>query len=332
VIAVALLGAGFMGSTHAVGWQALGERARVRTVCSRTPERGEKLAESLGAEFSADLDAVLSDPGIDVVDVCLPTGLHRPVTERALAAGKHVLLEKPIALTLDDADAIVRAAGTSEALLMVAHVLNFFPAYEEILRRLRAGELGKPLSATAYRLSAPADWNTWMQDEAQSGGTAVDDMVHDFDQTNLLFGTPQRVYARRAPAAPLHVQAIVTYDGAEVVVEGSGAMPLSYPFSAGLRVVCERGVAEHGFRAFASDEGNIGEQSEDWLRVYPAGGEPEDVKLDEVDPWAVQIAYFAECIESGRSPERGTPEQAHEALRVSLAAVRSLRSGRPEEA
>src|SRR5262249_39097345 len=156
-------------------------RVRVKWLASRT--RGGQVAESVGAEFTTDLDAVLADPEVDAVDVCLPTPLHRSVAERALAAGKHVLLEKPIALTVEDADAIVAAAAAvPDRVFMVGMVLRFWPEYVELQRRMAARELGRPLAVQASRLSPPADWNDWMADHAQSGGPAVDLMIHDFDQ------------------------------------------------------------------------------------------------------------------------------------------------------
>ena len=130
---------------------------------------------------------------------------------------------------------------------------------------------------------------------------------------------------------PAHVQALVEYDGAEALVEGSMAMPASYPFSAGIRVLCEKGVVEHGFRAApAEDGGNIGGDIQSFLRIHPVGGAAENVSVQGGDPWATEIAYFLGCVEDGRAPELGTAEQAIEALRVSLAANRSLESGRPE--
>ena len=111
------------------------------------------------------------------------------------------------------------------------------------------------------------------------------------------------------------------------------AMPVTYPFSSNIRVVCAGGVAEYAFRAApAEGGGNIGavDPSARGLRLYPKGGEPEVVLLDPVDPWGPEIAEFVSCVEQGRQPEDGTGEQARLALRVSLAVVRSLTSGRPE--
>jgi predicted dehydrogenase len=333
VITVAILGGGFMGATHAPGYQALAGRVRVKTVCSRSAERAEKVASSLGAAFTAEVDSVLSDPEIDVVDICLPTPLHRDVAVRALEKGKHVLLEKPIALTLEDAEAIGAAAERTGRSLMVAMVLRFFADYVEIARRIESGTLGRPLALSAYRLSPPADWNDWMGDPAQSGGAPVDLMIHDFDQANLLLGKPTRVLARPAGggARPTHVQALVEYEGAEALVEGSMAMPGSYPFSAGIRLLCEGGVIEHGFRAApAEDGGNIGGDVQSFLRVHPVDGPAETVSVEGGDPWAAEIAYFVESLEQGSEVERGTAGQATAALAVSVAANRSLESGEPE--
>jgi predicted dehydrogenase len=331
VITVAILGAGFMGRAHAANYGALDGRVRVKTVASRTEERAAAVAESVGASATTDVEAALADPDVDAVDICLPTPLHRQTAEQALAAGKHVFLEKPIALTLEDADAIVAAAERSGRLFMVGLVLRFWPEYVELRRRVESGELGRPVAVSALRLSPPADWNDWMADPAQSGGVPVDLMIHDFDQLNALLGTPRRVFAR-APR-PDHVLALVEYDGGHGVVEGSMAMPPSYPFSSNIRVLCEGGVAEYAFSAAPAEEGgNIGaSDAARGLRLYPREGDAANVPVESADPWGPEIAYFVDCVERGRAPEEGTGEQARLALAVSLAARRSLESGAPED-
>lgn len=328
---VAIVGAGFMGAAHANNYAALGERVRVKWVCSRTAERAEKVAARVGAEVTADLEQVLADRDVEIVDICVPTHLHREVAEQAFAAGKHVFCEKPIALTTEDADAIAAAADSSGQLFMVGLVLRFWPDYVELGRRIAAGELGPPVAVATYRLSMPADWNEWMADPKRSGGVAVDLLVHDFDQTNRLLGRAKTVFAREPTRD--HVVAVVEYEGAHAVCEASMRMPPSYPFSSNIRVVCEEGAAEYAFRATpAEDGGNIGgvDPSARGLRLYRTGAAPETIEFESVDPWGPEIAYFVECVERGRPPEEGTAEQAREALRVALAANRSIVSGNPE--
>jgi predicted dehydrogenase len=332
LIGVAIVGGGFMGGAHAGNYSALGDRVDVRWVCSRTPERAAKVAERVHADVTTDLERALSDPEVDIVDVCVPTYLHREVTERAFAAGKHVFLEKPIALTTEDADAIADAAERSGKLFMVGLVLRFWPEYVELGRRVAAGEIGTPLAVATHRLSMPADWNDWMADPSLSGGVAVDLLVHDFDQTNRLLGPARSVFAQE-PSRD-HVVAIVEYDGAHAVAEGSMRMPASYPFSSNIRVLGDAGAAEYAFRAEpAEDGGNIGgaDPAARGLRLFRVGAEPETLEFDPVDPWGPEIAYFVECVEQERAPEEGTGEQARAALQVALAANRSIESGRPEQ-
>jgi UDP-N-acetylglucosamine 3-dehydrogenase len=330
MINVAILGSGFMGRAHGSNYQALGDRARVKTVFGRNAGTLAKLAGELGAEATSDLDAAIADPDVDAVDVCLPTALHRQAVERALAAGKHVFIEKPIGLTAADADAIITAAERSDRIVMVGMVLRYWPEYVELQRRIRAGELGRPRSVSTMRLSPPADWNDWMADPSQSGGVPVDLLIHDFDQMNWLLGRPRSVLARQP--VPGHVLALVEYDDAAGIAEGSMAMPSNYPFSSNIRVLCDAGVAEYSFSAAPADEGgNIGEsEAPRGLRLHPRNGEVHVAAVESVDPWGPEIAAFVECVEQGRSPEQGTVEQARDALLVSLAANRSLQSGQPE--
>jgi predicted dehydrogenase len=324
MVTVSIIGAGFMGSTHAAGYAALGNRVRVKAVCARSMERAARVASTVGAEPTIDVEAVLRDPDVDAVDICLPTPAHREFAERAFAAGKHVFLEKPIALTIDDADAIIAVAEGSGKTLMVGLVLRFWPEYVRLQQIVEAGDLGRPRAVSTQRLSPPADWTDWLGDRKQSGGTAVDLLIHDFDQMNALLGTPRSVYA--SEPEPGHVQAIVEYEGATGSAEGSMKMPRSYPFSSNIRVLGEQGVAEYAFSAAPVEgEGNIGAStSARGLRVYPAGGETRLEGVESADPWGPEIEYFVACLEQSRRPEQGTGEQARQALAVSLAANRSL--------
>jgi predicted dehydrogenase len=325
VTGIALLGAGFMADTHARCYEALRDRADVRVVCGLEADRVAELARRLGAQATDDLETALATPGVDAVDVCLPTPLHRPVAERALAAGHHVLLEKPVALTLEDADAIGAAAAATGCVLMVGHVLRFVPEIAELRRVLDSGELGRPLAATAIRLSAPPGWNDWMRDEEKSGGAFVDLAIHDFDVLAALLGPAGRVYAR---AVGGHVMALVDHERGEGSVEGSHAMPASYPFTANLRVLCEGGALEHRFVAGAGDEVSDSDVVSE-LSIHPAAGEARRYSAPD-DPWQVEIEHFLDCVASGAEPSEGSFQQARAALAVALAARRSLSSGLPE--
>jgi len=213
---------------------------------------------------------------------------------------------------------------------MVGMVLRFWPEYVELQRLVASGALGRPRAVSTFRLSPPADWNDWMADRSQSGGTAVDLLIHDLDQMNWLLGTPRSVHA--SEPTPGHLHAVVEYEEAGGIAEGSMSMPRSYPFSSSIRVLCDDAVAEYGFSAAPIEgEGNIGASSSArGLRVFPVKGEPQTVPVESADPWGPEIEEFVSCVAGRRQPAQGTGEQASLALRTSLAAVRSLESGRPE--
>jgi predicted dehydrogenase len=324
VTRVALLGGGFMAGTHARSYGALKDRAEVRVVCAL--EGADAIAADLGASVSTDWEDVIGRDDIDAVDVCLPTPLHRPVAEAAFTAGKHVLLEKPIALSLEDADAIGDAARATGRVLMVGHVLRYMPEIVELRRLVDAGELGRPLAASALRLSAPPDWNQWMLDPAKSGGVLVDMMVHDFDILNALLG-PARTVVTHAAAGGRHFQMLLEHPGGAGAIEGSHAMPGSYPFTANLRVLCERGVLEHRFVAGAGDEVDAAVTSV--LGIHPAGGEATTFSAPG-DPWGAQIAHFLDCVASAGEVRDGSFAQARAALAVALAARTAAESGAPQ--
>jgi predicted dehydrogenase len=324
VTGIALLGAGFMARTHADAYAGVPEQAQVRVVCAH--DGADAIAERFGAAVTTDWEEAIAVPGVDAVDVCLPTPLHRPVAERALAAGRHVLVEKPIALSLEDADAIGAAAEAAGRVLMVGHVLRYFPEIIELRRLLAGGELGAPLAVTALRLSPPPDWNQWMLDPTQSGGTLVDLMIHDFDICTAVLGAPRRVRAV-STAGGRHVRALVEHERGDAGVEGSHAMPGSFPFTAGLRILCERGVLDHRFEAGAGDE--VAGDTASGLSIHPAGGERRSFH-GAGEPWAAEIEHFLACVESGAEPRDGSFAQARAALAVALAARRSAATGAVE--
>lgn len=338
MIGIAILGGGFMGLAHAGAWAAQPARCRVEVVASRTAAKADRVARAAGtADVVEDLDAAITDPRVSLVDVCLPTPLHRQYAERAFAAGKDVLLEKPLALTLEDAEAIVDAAARSGRTLLVGMVLRFWPEYQRLHALVAEGAIGTVRSVSTLRLSPPADWNEWSIDPGQSGGVGVDLLVHDFDQLNALLGAPRTVHARAvrrgAYGAPQHMVAVTEHEHGSGLAEGSMMLPSSYPFTSDIRVLGDDGILEYPFAAApAVDGGNIGgvDAEANRLRLHPAGGTASTVDVESADPWHRQAAYLLDHLEAGTTPELGTPEQALAALRLSLAANRSLERGTVE--
>lgn len=328
MIRVAVLGAGYMGSTHARALHARDD-AEVATIYAHSDRRAGPLAGQVGAAWTDDLARAVTDPAIDAVVICLPTPDHRFATEVALDAGKHVLLEKPIALTDEDAVALVERAGRTDRVLMIGHVLRFWPEYVTIAQLADSGQLGELRSAVAVRRQSFPRWTTLLRDSDLTGGAVVDMMIHDFDLLNWLFGPPERLTARgfRNPLSGGwdQVQVLLDYPGGRTAtVDGGMMMPDSYPFSSELHLLGSAGAAEYRFR---SDGPDVAEPGQNDLWLFPQDGPASRLHGSGADPYAAEVAYFLDCIAAGRPADRATPTDARVALRVALAAKRSLDDG-----
>jgi predicted dehydrogenase len=322
---IGILGSGFMGTTHARAYAKI-PGVSIAAVSSRNLDRAEKLAKEVGARATIDNRSIIDDPSIEAISNTLPTHLHAETTLTALKAGKHVLLEKPFALTAADCDDMIATAKETGRTLMVAHVLRFWGEYVSLVELVHSGKLGKPISAVAARLSQLPAWADWFLNPVWSGGAVLDLCVHDFDALNWLFGTPKSVYARGQELKPglwNDIHALVDYGGANGFVEGSESMPQGYPFTAAMRVLCESGLVEFIFRAGGVSVEMGGGAS---LMVHEAG-KAYPLTAKPGDAYDNQASYFVDCLRKGIKPTRGTPEQARIAVATANAARRSLENG-----
>jgi predicted dehydrogenase len=327
-VRVAVLGSGFMGGVHARAYHNM-DNVDVAMIYASSPKRAEPLANELGSSWTNDLDKVLGDDSIDAIDICLPTPEHRRATEASLSAGKHVLLEKPLALSMADAEAIVDAANASDRIVMVAHVLRFWPEYVALKQIIDSGELGRPRFVTAVRRQPSPAWLSNGPSVHLNGGSIHDMLIHDYDAANWVLGTPLETFAY-GPVSEVsggrdQAQVMVIYEGASALVDGGWTMPDSYPFTSRFEVLCETGAVEYHFRA-GGRSFEVGEPT-NILTVYRNEGDPEVVEVEQSDPYENECAYFIECVRNGSMPDRSTTANAMMAMRLSLAAKGSAERG-----
>ena len=328
MLKIGLVGAGFMGITHAHAF-AKAPDTQIVMVASRTAVKAAAVAKEVDAEATTDFMAVVKDPGVDAVSITLPTNMHKEYVLAALNAGKHVLIEKPMALSVAECDDMIEAAQQSGQILMVAQVLRFWPEYIAMIDFIHAGQLGKPLAAVASRLCEPPRWGEWFLNPEWTGGEVLDLHIHDLDAFNWFFGTPRSVYARGQKGEPGgwdYVQSLVDYGGVCCSGEGSALQPAHYPFTMTLKVLCERGAVEFQMRAGGGqvDSFDAGTNS---LIVYETGKDPCKLSVVPGDAYERQAAYFVECIHEKKLPSRGAPEQGRLAVATALAARQSIETG-----
>ncbi len=314
-----------MGSVHAEAWRQIG--ARIPAFVGKAAVSGEALATRYSARFFTDLDAVLAD--VDVVDICTPTDLHAEFTLRAARAGKHVICEKPLALTVADGQAMIRACRVARVRLLVAHVLRFFPEYRLARELVVRGEVGQPavlrLSRCTFRPRKP---DNWFADPARSGGMIMDLMVHDFDYARWVAGDVLRVFAKAiVPSgqaeATDHALVILTHRGGALShVEGSWAFPPP-TFRTQLEIAGSAGLIEYDSQATAA------------VRLYLHDEErstPTDVPLAtsplHESPYAAQLRLFSEALVR----DAAVPVIAQDglaAVQIARAAIESAQRGVP---
>jgi len=330
MIRVGIVGSGFMGSTHAEAYTKLSGVEIVGFV-----GKGEERRKALAAKYSTGHFGLLRDllaHKPDIVDICLPSYLNREAVEAATGAGAHVLVEKPIALSLEDADAIVESARRNSVKLMVAHVLRFWPEYVKIRELLTAGDLGEPLTASAIRAGAgaPPGTKSWGTDFSRSGGVSANMNIHDFDICNWLFGKALRVYATATEhhgGGWFDMNAIITYEhGVSVSIKASSMMAGPYPFTMGLRVQGTAATVEYFFQS----QSNVRHlaQARREFNLFREDGTAAALPTLTWDPYVAELEYFVRCVRENREPESGTGEQARLALAIALACNRSAEEGR----
>ncbi len=320
----AVIGLGWFGEVHA---DTLAQMPGIElaALCTRRPERLAELADRHGVERRyTDYRQLLDDPAVDVVSITTHVDDHRHVAVDALRAGKHVLLEKPMAPTVEDCDAILEAAAAGAGLFMVGHICRFDPRVTLAKQAIEEGRVGKIVSMHARRnLSVTIGRMVLDKISALMG-----DGIHDADLM-LWFAQarPVSVYAQEIHPGkckyPDGGWAMVRLDNdAVMVVESVWHLPENSPYQIDARmeiigtegalyVNCgEAGLEIHADRVRLPD-------TLYWPRVF---GEYFGILRAE-------LRYFADCVVEGRAPERITPQESRAAVELIAAAERSAQNG-----
>jgi predicted dehydrogenase len=206
MLRIGIHGLGFMGMMHYLAYQKL-SGVQVTAICESLPERRKgdwtKIKGNFGPQGTqmdltgvktyAESDELFADSNVDLIDICLPPNQHAKMAITALQAGKHVFSEKPIALTLADADAMTAAATVRKKLFMVGHVLPFFPAYAFVYEAVRTNKYGKVIGGHFDRVISDPVWLKDFYNMSTIGGPLLDLHIHDAHFIRLLFGMPKQV-------------------------------------------------------------------------------------------------------------------------------------------
>jgi predicted dehydrogenase len=309
------LGVGVIGATSIVATESVlpalvaGDNTRLVAVASRDPDAASAVAARFGAaRHYGDYQRVLDDPEVEAVYVPLPNGMHRVWTERAAAAGKHVLCEKPLAPTAGEATAMADACAAAGVALMEAYMTPFHPRAEATAALVGAGDLGAPRFARAaftFPLVDPTN-HRWLPE--QGGGALLDVGVYCLTPLVAVGGPPTDV-AARASWSPSGVDA--TFSGWLGGASGfSAAFVCSFeaPERQHLEVVGTDATLTVDLPFAGGAAGTLG-------TVHRRDGSVDEVPGGDADPYRRMVEHFADVVRD-RVPSRRPPSDSVELLRL----------------
>jgi predicted dehydrogenase len=325
-LGIGLIGCGSMGRSLGKALLEI-EAARIAGVADVDAAVAKSAAEAFAAPGYESAETLLAASEVDAVVIASPGFQHRPLAELAAAHGKHLFIEKPLATTTADCDAIIAAAEQAGVLLMVGQVLRFYPCWWQVLELVRRGELGEPLGIQVTRIGEGfgAEWaRSWRQSRAMSGGLLMEVNAHEIDFMCQLGGDVERVYAE----AERFGDDPADYPNLYFVSLrfASGAIGLLHSSSiAAMGELSGKVEGSAGTLFYANGMGG-GE-----IRYAKRGGEPTTLHIADVQvepPVRRELRLFVEAVQrGGPSPIPGAEGRRNVA--IAEAAYESARTGQP---
>jgi predicted dehydrogenase len=313
---VALFGCGWIQDFHARGVLAHGDE--LVAVANHREESAKAFAERHGISVvTTDWEALAADPTVDAAIVSTPNALHAPQSVALLRNGKHVLVEKPMATTVAECDAMIAAAREGKASLMVAHCWRFRDEVIALRDRIAAGGLGDVVKTRGYGVHAGWGPNGWFTDGDLSGGGALLDMgVHAIDTARFLLGDPQ----------PGRVCAAVgtRYANGRYTVDDDGILLIGW--SNGTNSLVESGWWQPHLGGLEADTEIYATKG--YARIWPPEEPPGDFEHCTQPMYSAQVAEFLDAIRAERQP-RPSGEDGRVVMQVVEAAYASAREAGP---
>jgi len=344
MINVGVAGIGFMGWIHTLAYRQV-ESAKIVAYCEQDRKRLAGDWSTIQGNFGPpaptepvdmspyatydDYDKMLANPDIDVVDICLPPAAHPDMAIKALEAGKHVFCEKPMALTVEDTQRMVAAAETSGKLLLIGHVLPFFPEYQFAYQAVVGGQYGKLLGGNFKRVISDPQWLPDYYKPERVGGPMLDLHVHDAHYIRLLFGAPEAVTSqgRMRGEVAEYFNTLFKFADADLVVTAvSGVInQQGRAFEHAYEIHLEKATLLFDF-AVIGGEGKL-------LIPVTVLKDDDSVEVPELGSGDPVDAFVAEVEEMVRSVESGQPspilgcELARDAIVICQRQTASIQSG-----
>ena len=327
MVNVGIIGCGGMGKLHSRSLKAI-EGVRLAAACDIDAQALEAYAKEFSpARTYSDFGALVRDPGVDAVVVCLPTYVHKDAVLAAAAAGKQVFCEKPIALSEADAQEMIDACSQAGVILMLGFVRRFDNDWGTFKRLVEEGAIGRPV-VWRHFMAGGGPHNSWFIDGEKGGGPIIDGAIHDLDFANWLFGPMAwcQGSARHFKSTSWDtVTVTIGYESGDELVlswcwglpKGAGGLHGQDAIGPGGTIFFPHSVPSGLVPADVPSD----EQGAYWLDT---GEEKKPVLFQKHDMFLVEMEHFIDCCANGKQPVV-TGEDGLKAIRVALQSLASAR-------
>jgi predicted dehydrogenase len=331
-VRIGIIGVGDVLSAYMSMVSRLQNKGLVRVVaaCAPTTRRADAVKSDYGIDwFTTDCQALINSDEIDLILVLSPAQTHGVIAQAALSAGKHVLVEKPLAATLDEAAELVALSHRSPGYLICAPFVVLSPTYQAMWRHVQQNDVGELQSARAMYGWAGPWWSEWFYREG--AGAIVDFGVYNFTSLTGFFGPVRRVTALTGIAVPERA-----VNGREVRVEAEDNAHILLDFGRARFAAITTGFTMQRYRRPAVElygtQGTLQMLGDDWapqgyeMWQNAAGAWKVFYEADPFWSWTDGLRHLVDCIQNGKAP-LCTPEHAYHVLEVMIRAKESGRDG-----
>jgi UDP-N-acetylglucosamine 3-dehydrogenase len=324
MINVAVIGIGNMGKNHA---RVYYELENTNLIAISDVDDKEGIAKKFHCKFYRDYHQMLEREDIDGVSIAVPTALHKKVALDCIEKKVHILVEKPLSNSLEDAEAIIEAAKSKKVKLMVGHIERFNPAVQRLRELLVQNKIGEPTSIIARRVGV-------FPPQIKDANVIIDLAVHDIDIFNfLLERNPVEVYAKAGRALDTEREdyAVLTldYGGIPCVVQVNWITPVKIRTLAvtGIKGYAELNYITQELKIYESIYEKTHDSFGDFVFKF---GSPREIRfeVEKKEPLKVELKHFAECVEKDKEPMVGGRD-ALNALKLALLSIKSYRENKP---
>ncbi|GKV65859.1 MULTISPECIES: Gfo/Idh/MocA family oxidoreductase [unclassified Sporosarcina] len=326
-VKVAVLGLGRLGYWHAQNIATKIQGAEVVQVVDPLEGRAEQVAKELGiSKWSTDVNSPFTNDEIDAVVIVTPTDVHAEMIKKAAENGKHIFVEKPLTSNLLEADGVIQSIEEHQVLCQVGFMRRFDPAYVEAKKRIKAGDIGKPL----YFKAASRDGNVPPEQFIKhSGGIFLDVAIHDYDIARFLMEDEVHSILSTGNILNESNQFMEKYQDVD-----QGLSTIRFKSGAAADIETMR-IAPYGYDIRGEVIGTegaiqIGSMRTNDIRILRANQTSYDLVQDFPtrfqEAYLLEMIHFIQCIQTGEQPKCNALD-GKKALEIATAATRSFRNG-----